>query len=301
MTTVLLMIKGMFIGVANIIPGVSGGTMAVSLGIYDDLIVSITHLVKEWKKSIQFLTPIVLGAATGVILFSYLITLLLTQYTLPTALTFVGLILGGVPILFQAFSQALREKKEQMGVAHGLVFSLFFAIIVVMSLMKESGDTLSAIEVSGMNMVVMLLIGMIASATMVIPGISGSLVLMIIGYYYGLINTLRSFFEAVRHVDMANIMNGLVLLVPFGIGVLLGGALISKLIEYLFHYYASLTYSAILGLVIASPIAIILNTTALNDLSRPSATLFLLSGLILGTGSFFMTYYLGKTETSSNL
>ncbi|WP_347298656.1 undecaprenyl phosphate translocase family protein [Dolosigranulum savutiense] len=301
MTTVLLMIKGMFIGVANIIPGVSGGTMAVSLGIYDDLIVSITHLVKEWKKSIQFLTPIVLGAATGVILFSYLITLLLTQYTLPTALTFVGLILGGVPILFQAFSQALREKKEQMGVAHGLVFSLFFAIIVVMSLMKESGDTLSAIEVSGMNILVMLLIGMIASATMVIPGISGSLVLMIIGYYYGLINTLRSFFEAVRHVDMVNIMNGLVLLVPFGIGVLLGGALISKLIEYLFHHYASLTYSAILGLVIASPIAIILNTTALNDLSRPSATLFLLSGLILGTGSFFMTYYLGKTETSSNL
>ncbi|WP_347300470.1 undecaprenyl phosphate translocase family protein [Dolosigranulum savutiense] len=301
MTTVLLMIKGMFIGVANIIPGVSGGTMAVSLGIYDDLIVSITHLVKEWKKSIQFLTPIVLGAATGVILFSYLITLLLTQYTLPTALTFVGLILGGVPILFQAFSQALREKKEQMGVAHGLVFSLFFAIIVVMSLMKESGDTLSAIEVSGMNILVMLLIGMIASATMVIPGISGSLVLMIIGYYYGLINTLRSFFEAVRHVDMANIMNGLVLLVPFGIGVLLGGALISKLIEYLFHHYASLTYSAILGLVIASPIAIILNTTALNDLSRPSATLFLLGGLILGIGSFFMTYYLGKTETSSNL
>ncbi|RAN56764.1 DUF368 domain-containing protein, partial [Dolosigranulum pigrum] len=182
-----------------------------------------------------------------------------------------------------------------------LVFCLFFAIIVVMSLVQESGDTLSAIEVSGMNMVVMLLIGMIASATMVIPGISGSLVLMIIGYYYGLINTLRSFFEAVRHVDMANIMNGLVLLVPFGIGVLLGGALISKLIEYLFHHYASLTYSAILGLVIASPIAIILNTTALNDLSRPSAMLLLLSGLILGILAFFMTYYLGQAETSSDL
>lgn len=74
-------------------------------------------------------------------------------------------------------------------------FCLFFAIIVVMSLVQESGDTLSAIEVSGMNMVVMLLIGMIASATMVIPGISGSLVLMIIGYYYGLINTLRSFLK----------------------------------------------------------------------------------------------------------
>ncbi|RAN54450.1 DUF368 domain-containing protein [Dolosigranulum pigrum] len=301
MTTVLLIIKGMFIGVANIIPGVSGGTMAVSLGIYDDLIASITHLVKEWKKSIQFLTPIVVGAAAGVILFSYLITLLLTQYTLPTALTFVGLILGGVPILFHSFRHALREKNESIRAQHWLVFCLFFAIIVVMSLVQESGDTLSAIEVSGMNMVVMLLIGMIASATMVIPGISGSLVLMIIGYYYGLINTLRSFFEAVRHVDMANIMNGLVLLVPFGIGVLLGGALISKLIEYLFHHYASLTYSAILGLVIASPIAIILNTTALNDLSRPSAMLLLLSGLILGILAFFMTYYLGQAETSSDL
>ena len=112
MTTVLLIIKGMFIGVANIIPGVSGGTMAVSLGIYDDLIASITHLVKEWKKSIQFLTPIVVGAAAGVILFSYLITLLLTQYTLPTALTFVGLILGGVPILFHSFFEEVVFYKK---------------------------------------------------------------------------------------------------------------------------------------------------------------------------------------------
>lgn len=130
MTTVLLIIKGMFIGVANIIPGVSGGTMAVSLGIYDDLIASITHLVKEWKKSIQFLTPIVVGAAAGVILFSYLITLLLTQYTLPTALTFVGLILGGVPILFRSFRHALREKNESIRGQHWLVFVCFLLLLL---------------------------------------------------------------------------------------------------------------------------------------------------------------------------
>ena len=92
-------IKGILIGIANIIPGVSGGTMAVSLGIYDKLISSISNLLKDWKKSLVTLLPIILGCGIGIVGFTYAIEYLLSHHTFVTCMAFVGLILGGIPIL----------------------------------------------------------------------------------------------------------------------------------------------------------------------------------------------------------
>lgn len=87
-------IKGIMIGIANIIPGVSGGTMAVSLGIYDRLISSVSGLFKEFKKSTLFLIPIIIGAGIGIVGFTYAIGYLLDKHTFVTCMAFVGLILG---------------------------------------------------------------------------------------------------------------------------------------------------------------------------------------------------------------
>ena len=86
-------------------------------------------------------------------------------------------------------------------------------------------------------MAVLFLLGIVSSATMVIPGVSGSMMLMILGYYYGIINTIKSFLDALRAMDMAALKDGFFLLVPFGIGVLLGIVLIAKLISFLFDHY----------------------------------------------------------------
>ena len=95
-------IKGIMIGIANIIPGVSGGTMAVSLGIYDRLIGSISGLFREFKKSILFLIPIIIGAGIGIVGFTYAIEYLLDKHTFVTCMAFVGLILGGLPAIFSS-------------------------------------------------------------------------------------------------------------------------------------------------------------------------------------------------------
>ena len=99
MTFFMDIIKGILIGIANIIPGVSGGTMAVSLGIYDKLISSISNLLKDWKKSLVTLLPIILGCGIGIVGFTYAIEYLLSHHTFVTCMAFVGLILGGIPIL----------------------------------------------------------------------------------------------------------------------------------------------------------------------------------------------------------
>ena len=101
MTWILYIIFGVIIGVANIIPGVSGGTMAVVLNIYDKLIDSVSNFRKDFKKSIMFLLPIGIGAVLGIVAFSKLIEFLLTNYPLATNFFFIGLILGSIPMIFK--------------------------------------------------------------------------------------------------------------------------------------------------------------------------------------------------------
>ena len=296
MSYIWMILKGMLMGIANIIPGVSGGTMAISLGIYDDLIYSITHLAKNWKKSLRILLPLGGGLVLGIIGFSYLIEVLLSQYTLPTALAFIGLILGGIPILMKSFLLALRQEQKKISFSHIALFVVFFALVISLALIQAEGNTMLTINLSFGSMITMFFIGVVASATMVVPGVSGSLVLMVLGYYYGILNSVTGFFDALTAMDLGQLWHYTGILFPFGIGVLAGIFLISKLIEYLFTNHPTLTYSGILGLVLASPFAIMYNTNALNDLQGSSALLFLIIGLILAVVCFLLTYYLGKTE-----
>lgn len=290
------LIKGAMIGIANIIPGVSGGTMAVSLGIYDKMIYSITHLFKNWKMSLKILVPLLLGAGIGIVGFTYVIEFLLANYTLTTAMAFIGMILGGLPILFRSLGKSLKDNQEHLSLVHILLFVIFFALVVVLPMLQGSEASLTAFELNAGSLIKLFLVGVITAATMVIPGISGSLVLMILGYYYGVLNTITVFLSALRNWDTAILFDTFFLLFVFGIGVLLGIFLISKAIEFLFQHYSSYTYAAILGLVIASPFAIIYNTHALGDLRASMAWLYVIAGLVLMVLGYIATYRLGEKE-----
>jgi len=291
-----LMLKGMLMGISNIIPGVSGGTMAVSLGIYDDLIFSITRLFKEKKKSLKFLLPLGIGLALGVVFFSYTIEFLLSQYAFVTSLAFTGLILGGLPILNQEFQEALEKKNERFSFKHGLIFLFFLILVIGFSIMQEPATDASSLGVSFRLVLMLFLIGIIVSATMIIPGISGSLVLMILGYYYQLLQLLTTFFDNVLALNWSGMLENLILIAPVGIGIIVGIFLISKLIEFLFIKFPSLTYSGILGLVIASPFAILYNVNAFEDLAQSNTFLSLIMGSILLLVSFYITFQLGKVD-----
>ena len=115
-------IRGAVIGIANIIPGVSGGTMMVTMGIYDKLLGSITGIFKQFKKSIKTLFPYIIGMAVGIGAFSFLLTkVLLVKAPLPTAFAFIGLIVGGVPVLVKKTVQAGKKKEADTEDATGTV------------------------------------------------------------------------------------------------------------------------------------------------------------------------------------
>ena len=284
-------IKGVMIGIANIIPGVSGGTMAVSLGIYDRLIGAVSGLFKEFKKNIAFLIPIIIGCGIGIVGFTYAIEYLLDKHTFVTCMAFVGLILGGLPAIISSMKSKMTS--GGIGVSGILAFVIAFVISGGMPLLKESKDALTVIAVTPVNMVILFILGVVASATMVIPGVSGSMMLMIFGYYYAIINTIKTFLDNLRAFDLMGMKDGILLLAPFGIGVILGIFLIAKLITFLFEKYGVQTFCAILGLVISSPIAIFINTGLVSKLGSLSIWEILFGIVLMGAGAF-VTVFVGE-------
>ena len=359
-------LRGAVIGISNIIPGVSGGTMAVSMGIYDRLINDITHLLKQFKKSLVDVLPIAIGVLVGIFAFSALIGNLLgvsvnwqadlsaagTPFTakrltasdllsggctdialsyggetarltyqdgnswkltyadgeeklltgstlkfkqvdgqyrielspkrppltkMPTIFAFIGLILGGLSVIFRQVS--LKDFK----VPGWIIFVLFFAIVVVLPLLAVPRAVTA--EVSLGSLLLMLLLGAIASATMVIPGVSGSMVLMLLGYYETVIGSLNG----LRGGDFSSLL----IIGPFFIGVVLGLFLIAKLISTLLSKAPTLTYAGILGLVIGSPVALLIQNSECFSVATAGNWVISIVCLIAG---FLIAWLLSKLD-----
>ena len=184
MKNIILVIKGFIMGIANIIPGVSGGTLALTMGIYENFIGAISHFFSNLKENIKFLLPIFIGIGLSLLTMSNVITASFDKYPIPTTLFFMGLVIGGIPMLFSKI-KGTKEVKKPISY---IIMLLTFLLVMVLAFSKEIfGGTLGNADFSNLNILGYLnltLIGTIAAATMVIPGVSGSLVLMLLGYYF---------------------------------------------------------------------------------------------------------------------
>ena len=276
-------IKGIVIGVANIIPGVSGGTMAVSMGIYDKLIHCITHLFSELKKSVSFLIPIFIGAGIGIVGLSFLIEHFFKVAPLQTNLLFIGLIVGGLPAIWK------KVKGNAVKASQVIAFLAFFILVVGMALIGGGSGTDVVIEPGFVSGIKLFFVGIIAAATMIIPGISGSMMLLLLGYYNPILTEINDFIRALIQLNMSAIGRGILIFIPFGLGIVVGIFGIAKLIEFLFAKYPQTVYWAIIGLIVASPVAILLisNLGAITVFS-------VVSGIVLLAAGMAVAYKLGE-------
>lgn len=245
-------LRGVVIGIANAIPGVSGGTMMVSMGIYDKLIYSVTHLFKQPVKSIKTLLPYFIGMAIGIVGLAFTIVAMFEHIPFQTCMLFIGLILGGVPILTG------HLKGVRFNLSHAVVFLIFFGSIILLQIFGGQGSDV-ALTVTPISLFKLVLVGIVAAATMVIPGVSGSMMLMTMGYYYPVIGSVKDFITALVAFDAPKIIHICMILIPFGIGVVVGIFAVAKLIEMLMDKYEALTYCGIMGLVVASPVVILMS------------------------------------------
>lgn len=266
-----LILQGMAVGIANIIPGVSGGTMMVAMGLYDKLIHCITHLKSEFKEAVKLLVPIFAGAGIAIIALSRLFEYLLANHPIPTNFAFCGLIAGSLPFIIK------KVKGHTVTIGKIIPFVVFFVVVIGMALMGEASATAADVSFSLINVIKLFGVGVIAAATMVVPGVSGSMMLMLLGYYDTILASINDFIDALLAFDFVEIIRVVGILMPFGIGVLVGIFLIAKLIEYIFSKAEIHAYYGIIGLIVASPVAILINT----DWSG-----FSISTILISAGTF---------------
>ncbi len=232
-------LRGVGIGVANIIPGVSGGTIAVVTGIYDEIVDAFGNFFKSeggWKRNLLFLLPVVIGILAGNIAFARVIGFLLDTVPEATTFGFIGLILGSAPYLVK------RSGVQRISVLHVLLFALGMAVVLWMGLTSRPAESPPITDITPVTGAIIFAAAFIASIAMIIPGVSGSFLLLLIGMY----STLRYGFSTVN----------LPLIGLFVGGTLFGVVLVSKGISALLRRFHAGTYVVIIGLVIGSAIAL---------------------------------------------
>lgn len=239
--TVMLLLKGGAIGVANIIPGVSGGTLAVVLGVYDRLIESIARFFEapeKRKEYILFLAKIFCGAGAAILLLANVMDFLLTHHFHITMFAFMGLILGGIPSIWTTHADMKVRTVRILAFVVGMIVVLGLSLLgsgVEGAMMTDA----AGIAVSGWQGYFMLLLsGFLAGGAMIVPGVSGSFILVLMGQYAVIIAAIKGLSAAP--------------LALVGIGAAAGILVFSKLIGICLDKAPAITYYFILGLIAAS-------------------------------------------------
>ncbi|HHO1933733.1 TPA: DUF368 domain-containing protein [Staphylococcus aureus] len=238
-------LKGFAMGTSDLVPGVSGGTIALLLGIYNQFIASISGIFSRrlWP-SFTFLIPIIIGMLLAMGSLSNLFNYLLSQHHIPTMFFFGGLIIGIVPYLLK-----ISNYKTSFTTKHYMMVIAGIAILIVITLMnnsdKHAGETLT---LSTGLIIKYFIAGMCASSAMLLPGISGSFMLLVFGVY----GTVMLAISEVVKLNFA----GLPILLAVGFGVLAGFIISSKIIQYFLTHHKLMTFALIIGFVVGSLFAV---------------------------------------------
>ena len=230
--------KGAAIGAAMIIPGVSGGTLAVLLNIYDKLISAVSNLFKDFKNSVITLLPIVVGAVIAVAAAYFPLKYALIYAPFPTVMLFAGLMIGSCPKIVKDGMKNGFKKIDILSVALPLLLVIGICFIPNLG----NADLSASMPVWGYF--VLILIGAVASCALVVPGVSGSMLLLIFGYYNEILDTV-----SLLKTDFGH---SLLVLFVFAVGLIIGFFSIAKLMKFLLSKFPRVTNWAIIGFVAGS-------------------------------------------------
>ena len=264
-------INGLALGITETIPGVSGGTIAVMMGFYDEFVKAVNHFGKNKRESVKFLIPLLFGIITGLLTFSSLAYYLLTHHSFPTILFFVGLIVGIMPPIYIKLRKLRRSKFDPKGF---LLIVFPASILIVLSNLKEATVINPAEVIGNMETSFMFFVffaGILAAAALVVPGVSGSVVLLMLGVYplatYSLSQIGHLMTDITNVVLLSDICK---VLIPLGLGIIIGGLAMLKLIGKLLKNHYESVYSVILGLLLGSVYVLINEPIVFDSYIKPS-------------------------------
>jgi putative membrane protein len=247
--TIILLLKGMIVGVVHIVPGVSSGTFMVLLRVYDELVASVSGLLSSLKemdalnKRLLFLVPLALGVAIGTVGIAKVASLVLDQYPVLSVLFFIGVIAGGIP----SVTKMHYDMKLTAGRVIAFAIGAVIAIVVGLVGKSESLAQASADAASAPNLIQLAIGGFFAGSAMMTPGLSGSYILLLTGTYEPIVEALDSLTQPPMQLTV---------LIPATLGLVLGILVFAKLTSMLLKRWPAVTFYAILGLICGSLIGL---------------------------------------------
>lgn len=285
-------LKGILIGIGNIAPGLSGGVIAVILNVYDRLINGVKDFFSHPFKVIKELWALIAGICLGILIGFIAIIRLIEIFPIPMMMLFIGFIIGPVPNLY------MEVKDEKKTWVDYLVFFIIIGVIVGLSLINSEKGRADEVGI-----IALFIVGAIAASTMIIPGVSGTAILMIIGVFTYLVNELNLLIDYVLGFDIKNAFDVGVGLIPFGLGIVIGGVLLAKLVSRLFEKYQKTMKVAVIGLLVSCPFSIIF--TMLNEYNEKMQQNLLINIIIgvitLVIGAFLSVYMAGMEKKNGEM
>lgn len=287
-------LRGVAIGVAFIIPGFSGGSIAAILGIYERLVGAIADIFKQFKKNIVTLLPIAIGMLLGIAALILPIQWGLRNYPIPTVMLFVGLALGGLPSVTDKLKGAKFSWKYALACAIPLILAAALCFLPL------AGDV-NLFELNAGGYFLLILIGIVGSCALVVPGISGSMLLLIFGYYNPVVSLVTEHLLRGLNVGVS-----IAVLACLAVGVVAGFFAISILMKFLLKKFPRGTDYSILGFIVGSVPAVFVSTIR-ESAPELSALYFspwywVVAVILLAVGaalSFLLVWYAKKKEKTT--
>lgn len=278
-------LKGIAIGISNIVPGFSGGTMAILVHAYDDLINAVSNIFSHPLKTIKEYWELLIGLILGIVLGVFLIVKIIELFPIYVSFFFTGLIISGVIDTIKTI-----KTYGKITLVDSLLFLVGAAIIIVLPFLSSTKE----LELTPLLGIILVIMGIICASAMIIPGISGSLVLMAFGFYNFVMVNIEDFITSLFSFKFES-LTPLIITILYALGCIIGIVLASKLIKRSLEKYPRSTYMTVLGLLCASPFTIFykLNETINEESVNTAPYVFIISAVILVI-SFALTYLLPK-------
>lgn len=284
---ILNILKGICIGIANIIPGFSGGTMAVMLKVYDLFVYCFANIFNNFLDVIKKGWSLFIGIGIGVLLGLVTIVKLLEVIPFITIMFFVGLVVGSLPSTYK------QAKVGKLKIRDIISFAVAIGVLIALPFINTTNSL--DITYNWSLYVIMFVLGAICSAGMVIPGVSGSMILMAFGYYAFFMFVMKEFLLNIFNFSLDNYWNMFITLCCFALGCVVGLVFISKLIIKLTNKYPKTVYITILGLLLATPFSIIYS--GLHEYAiifNAPTIIFSIISLLLGIGLVILSEHISK-------
>lgn len=238
-----LSLGGSLMGVANLVPGISGGTMLVAAGVYQlfiDAIADVSRL-RFSARSIVIISVIVAAAGVAIVLLASVVAAGLASFRWGMYSLFIGLTLGGVPVLWKL----IKPMTAPAWVGTGFGAAIMLALVAAQTFLGAS--------TSRSGIVFLTLGGVAGASAMILPGVSGAYLLLLLGVYNTIITSIKDVVGAVARGDLAGAMDEVRTLLPVGIGVVVGIVLVSNVLKFVLRRFEKATLGVLLGLLVAAP------------------------------------------------